>query len=271
MISKFKHLLPTDLIDGTFQGTYYEPFVGSGAVFLYLEPKKWVINDLNTDLINCWKLVQNEPENIITAYKKLGAKLNKMSDKRKKTFCQELTEQVNKMKPNDNHRTLIIMLMKSCAYMGNIFFKDRYKFPGLELNFFKEIGCGAFKSLFYNKVLDVSKYMQCSKGKFLNGDYSKAISYAKQGDFVFLDPPYFEKNVDYQFKYNKNEDLSINFYKNLKKECDKLTKKGVKFMLTHADTKEIKLLFKKYNIDMINVFRPKRKAYVNELIITNYS
>lgn len=41
-------------------GTYIEPFVGSGAMFLKLQPKKWIINDINKDLINVWKNIQGK-------------------------------------------------------------------------------------------------------------------------------------------------------------------------------------------------------------------
>ena len=45
-INKFKEYIPKEF------NTYIEPFIGSGALLLHLEPKKWIINDLNKDLIN---------------------------------------------------------------------------------------------------------------------------------------------------------------------------------------------------------------------------
>ena len=43
-----------------YNGTYIEPFVGTGAVFLNLEPQKWIINDINKELIDAWKLVRDD-------------------------------------------------------------------------------------------------------------------------------------------------------------------------------------------------------------------
>ena len=57
-----KHIIP---LIPEFTGTYYEPFVGTGAVYLHLLPEKAVINDLNKDIINIWKLVKTNPECII--------------------------------------------------------------------------------------------------------------------------------------------------------------------------------------------------------------
>jgi DNA adenine methylase len=49
--------------------TYIEPFVGTGALFLYLNPKKWIINDLNKNLINIWILIKNDSNYLIKQIK----------------------------------------------------------------------------------------------------------------------------------------------------------------------------------------------------------
>ena len=45
--------------------TYYEPFIGGGAVFLSQQPKKAVINDYNAELINVYKIVRDNVEDLI--------------------------------------------------------------------------------------------------------------------------------------------------------------------------------------------------------------
>ena len=45
--------------------TYIEPFVGGGAVFFELQPKKAVINDYNSELINVYEIVRDYPEELI--------------------------------------------------------------------------------------------------------------------------------------------------------------------------------------------------------------
>ena len=61
--------------------TYIEPFIGSGALLLKTQPIKWIINDLNKDLINIWKNVKNEPEEIIQLFKQFGKKFIKIPEK----------------------------------------------------------------------------------------------------------------------------------------------------------------------------------------------
>ena len=45
--------------------TYFEPFVGGGAVLFELQPKQAVINDINKELINLYSVIQNNVEELI--------------------------------------------------------------------------------------------------------------------------------------------------------------------------------------------------------------
>ena len=110
-INKFIQYIPE------FTGTYIEPFVGSGAMLLYLQPDKWIINDLNKDLINIWKSVKNFPEEIINNFEEFGSTFKKLSKKEKLNMCKEITKTIEKKKYNIE-RASIFMLMKYCSYMG---------------------------------------------------------------------------------------------------------------------------------------------------------
>ena len=86
---------------------------------------------------------------------------------------------------------------------------------------------------------------------------------------MFLDPPYIEKH-DYRFNYNKNEILDESFILTLLQQVKKLDERHVKWLMTQADTKQIRKLFKDYSIKTFQVYRSITKSYVNELIIMNY-
>ena len=111
--------------------------------------------------------------------------------------------------------------------------------------------------------------MNQSKGKIYNTDYKEILDKAKKGDFVFLDPPYIEKH-NYVFNYNIGETLDNKFISDLYKQVKLLDKKGVKWLMTQAETKEILKIFKEYKISKFEVFRRHTKSYTNELIIKNY-
>ena len=75
---------------------------------------------------------------------------------------------------------------------------------------------------------------------------------------------------NYVFNYNKDEILDINFIKELSTEIKKLDSKGIMWMMTQADTKEVRYIFKNYTIKKFPVYRRLNKSYVNELLIMNY-
>jgi len=48
-----------------FNGTYFEPFIGAGAVLLHLQPTKAHINDINEELTNCYYVIKNNLDELI--------------------------------------------------------------------------------------------------------------------------------------------------------------------------------------------------------------
>ena len=121
----------------------------------------------------------------------------------------------------------------------------------------------------HDNILDISDYINDTKGIILNKDYKTILSKAKAGDFVFMDPPYVEDH-DYQFNYNKDEILDESFIIGLLEQVKKLDYKGVKWMMTQADTKTVRNIFKGYKILKFPVYRALKKEYTNELLIKNY-
>lgn len=260
-----KHLLP--LIPNEYN-TYIEPFIGSGALFLKEEPDKWIINDVNKDLINCWKQVLQNEQKIIEIFQDFGKKFKPMSKDRKLKYCRELLSKMEKL-PFNLLRCGLFLLLKYCVYLGQIIRNGEFYFQGLDMKVLKNIY--SFLNLsYYNNLKDIHEFLSETKGKIYSKDYKQILEKAKTNDFVFLDPPYYEPKKNYNFEYNKNEKVDLNFLKELLTEVKKLDKKKVKWIMTQAETKDVKELFKKYKIQKVKLYRITSKSYVNELIIKNY-
>src|SRR5665213_2267409 len=60
-----------DLLEGSSYGTYFEPFLGGGALFFALQPEKSVLSDINGDLINTYVQVRHKPHELIRRLKEL--------------------------------------------------------------------------------------------------------------------------------------------------------------------------------------------------------
>lgn len=257
-----RHILP---YVPDFQGTYIEPFVGTGALFLKLSPKKWRINDLNKDVISVWKLVKNHPDSLLNIIKVFSEKFLKLSYSNQYKLCKILTILLNYI--SGIEKTKCYFLMNHCMY-SRIQDKDgKYNFDGLS----DPIRKGNFpisNEKYQENIRDVSEYFSKTKGKITSKDYSKVLLKAKEGDFVFLDPPYLDN--DYQLKYNTEENIDKAFVDTLLENLKELDNKNVKWLMTQGDNPMIRRKFKKYTIIEYPVYRVFSNTYTTELIIKNY-
>jgi len=260
-----KHLLP--MVPLEFN-TYYEPFLGSGALFLYLQPSSWVLNDKNKDIIHLWNTVKNETSKIITQLKYIASYINKLSNEQKIIYCKKITASLNN-REFDTKRASIFLAMIMCAYMGHIFVKNRYVFKTLEEKLFRNKPLYFSKQQYHHLLTEISMFLNDSKGSIHNKDYKEIMKKAKSEDFVFLDPPYIETH-DYQFNYVKDENIKQDFIHELLNEVEKLNTRNVKWLMTQADTPFVRKMFEKYNIHSFKVFRLQGNCYKKELIIKNY-
>jgi DNA adenine methylase len=264
--NKSKHLRHIIPKIPNFTGTYYEPFLGTGAVYLHLLPKKAVLNDLNKDIVNIWKLVKSNPELIIKEIDKFKKTFLPKSNEMKLKQCKDIVSKMDTY--TGDRRTINYLLMIYCSFNSSIISSNKIHFPGLYGDLYVLNQCHIFTEKYKNKMLELQQILK--NIKIENKDYSKILDKTKKGDFVFLDPPYIETKT-YSFSYNKNQIFSI---EKLREEVEMLDNKDIKWMMTQIDTKQVRNIFKKYKfVEYSNNSRfNNNSAFVDkkELIITNY-
>ena len=244
--------------------TYYEPFIGGGAVLFELQPKKAVINDVNSELINLYNVIKDDVELLIEDLRKHENTSEYFYRIREMDRDRELYEKLS----NIEKASRIVYLNKTC-------------FNGL----FRVNKSGEFNSPFGKyknpNIVDevtlraVSKYFNKADIKILNSDFEQSLKGIRRGSCVYLDPPYDPVSSSANFTgYDKggfNRDEQIR----LKKLCDKLDKKGVKFLLSNSATDFIKDLYKDYNIKVVKAKRAinsngNARGEVDEVLVRNY-
>jgi DNA adenine methylase len=258
-----KHIIPHI---PNFTGTYFEPFLGTGAVYLHILPKKAVLNDLNKDIIAIWKLVKTNPNFIIQEIDKFKKTFLPKSNEMKLKQCKDIVSKMDTY--TGDTRTINYLLMIYCSFNNSIInTSNEWYISGLCNNIYSRLNSHIFTENYKSKILELQNILK--NVKIENKDYSKVLDKTKKGDFVFLDPPYIEEKK-YAFNYNKNEEFSI---ESLKNEIQKLDIKGVKWMMTQIDTDQVRKIFKGYKFKEYrnnSNFASSKKVDKKELIITNY-
>lgn len=252
-----------------YNGTYIEPFVGTGAVFLNLEPQKWIINDINKELIDAWKLVRDDPEFFIAEISKIKEELLSLDTKEKIKYCKSLTSQIEK-ETDERLKAIKYHVMTYCSFQSTLehsYSTEKYFFTGLYKPLFKSNTCHVFTDKYKAKIRGLEAL---KAGLVLNEDYCQVLEKAKAGDFVFLDPPYLGEK-EYKFAYNSDEKIDGEFLMHLKKELNKLDEKSVKWMMTQVDSDLSRQYFNEYRIIELNINNgicdKLRKC---ELLVMNY-
>ncbi|PAC34309.1 DNA methyltransferase [Caldifermentibacillus hisashii] len=245
-------------------GTYYEPFLGGGAVLFDLQPKKAVINDINSELINTYLVIKNNVDELIEDLRKH----ENTSDYYYK--IRDLDRDKNRFsKLSDVEKASRLIYLNKTCFNGlfrvnsqgqfNVPF-GRYKNPNIVNEFV---------------LRAVSHYLNNNEVKILNGDFADAVSSAKKGDFVYFDSPYDPVSETASFTgytlggFNKDEQIRL---RDLFVDLDK---RGCKVLLSNSATDFIKDLYKDYHIEIVSATRninsiATKRGKIDEVLVMNY-
>lgn len=244
--------------------TYYEPFLGGGAVLFELQPPKAVVNDINSELINIYEVIKDSVEELIGDLKKYKNEEDAFYEKRE---LDRDKERYNRLTPVQK-ASRIIYLNKTC-------------YNGL----FRVNKAGEFNTPFGNyknpnivneiTLRAVSKYFNKARITFTCQDFEFVLKRARKGAFVYLDPPYDPVSDTASFTGYDKGGFDRNEQIRLKKTCDKLNEKGIKFLLSNSATDFIKELYRNYKIEIIQAkravnSRADKRGEIDEVLVMNF-
>ena len=246
--------------------TYYEPFVGGGALLFELSPKKAVINDSNEELMNVYNVLCNEEK-----FKKMCNLLNSYETKHSEEFYYNIRNKdrsktaFNRL--SDYTRAARTIYLNKACFNGlyRVNSKNEFNVP-----FGKKTHVNTYEG---SNLITVSNYLTMNDVKILSVDFEEAVKDAKKGDFVYFDPPYDSDTKSFtsytETGFDKSEQTR------LARVFKELDKKGVYVILSNHSTVLVNELYKGYHIYTIEAKRNinangKKRGKVEELIITNY-
>lgn len=278
LIDAFDNMFPQELINGKIK-TYIEPFVGGGAVLFHIlqnyKIEKAYINDINKELINCYRCIKADVEEVIKPLSILENKYLSSEDRAK--YFYNVRERYNQIHLNGHYD------YEKCAdfiFLNHTCFNGLYR-VNKEGKF--NVPHGKYKNPL---ICDKENLRLCSqllqKVEISFGDYRQALSNADKDSFVYFDPPYrplIENNsfISYDksgFDDNDQIELSQNY--------KKLDRQNCLLMLSNSDPKNTNEndnffddLYKGFSIErvyakrMINCQANKR-GNITEIVVMNY-
>lgn len=246
--------------------TYYEPFIGGGAVLFNLQPKKAVINDLNPELINVYKMIKDNPNELIEALQ-VHESLN----------CEDYFYEVRAFDRNK----IEFEKLSSIEKAARVIYLNKTCYNGL----FRVNSSGEFNSPWgrYSNpnisnvptIKALNTYFNKYDITIKCGNYEDSLKGIRKGAFVYLDPPYMPISSSSSFTGYTANGFGEKEQVELKNLCDKLNNKGVKFLLSNSSCPFIEELYKNYTIQKVPAKRTinanaEKRGAIDEVLVRNY-
>jgi DNA adenine methylase len=252
LISQYTpHLPPPEAID-----CYYEPFVGSAALFFHLQPRRARLSDRNDKLIALYRVVRDDLDSILPI---LGGHKNDHD------YYYAIRDQRHETLSPPEQAARLIYLNRTC-------------YNGL----YRENSSGHFNVPFGRykrpRICDAERLRAASAA--LQGvdlqvlDFAAAVADARPGDFVYFDPPYVPLSATSNFTSYNRYGFSADDQRRLAETFHTLSGRGVQVMLSNSDTPLVHELYSDhgYTINNIRARRsinrnPDGRGPITELLI----
>ena len=242
--------------------TYYEPFVGGGAVFFDLLPKKAVLSDLNKELVTTYNVIKNNIDELVASLKKHKYE--------KEYFLKVRAKDLNKLSDLEVASRFIFLNRTCFNGMYRVNSKGQFNVP--------------FGKYSNPTICDEDNLRKVSKAlqevEINAGDYKQVFDNAKKGDFIYFDPPYYPVSKTASFTSYTKEDFLDKEQIELRDTFLKLHKRGCFVMLSNSDTPFINKIYKEIEKEGIKINKVRagrainskgsKRGKINEVLVTNY-
>lgn len=241
---------------------YFEPFIGGGALYFNLQPTNAYLSDNNSELINAYNIVKNKPKELVKDLKKHIYEKNYFYSIR----ALDRTKEFSNLSSTERASRLIY-LNKTC-YNGLYRVNSKNQFNSPFGKYTNPLICDEENLYNCSSVL--------SKAKIEVKEFQTILEDAKKGDFVYFDPPYVPLSATSNFTAYGKDGFEIELQIELAKICEKLDKRGVKFLLSNSSAPLIEELYSSYNFQYVKAGRAinskaSKRGKVQEVLVSNYS
>ncbi len=252
-----RRLLPFVPVDYQ-QRCYREPFLGAASMFLALRPERAYLADANQHLVLCYEAVRDR-------HHRVSAYLRDHAAKDCPDHYYAVRQDYNRRSPSAAQAARFLYLNRTC--FNGIFrvntrgefnvpygYKDHPIFPDRDV------------------LATVSQAL--GKAELVAADYLDSLAVAEPGDFLYLDPPYPPLNGTSYFTHYTKDRFGADDQRALAESVCELDEQGCLIMMSNADTRMIRKLYRNFHVTRLPVTRyvtcKATRHRVGELVITNY-
>jgi DNA adenine methylase len=241
-------------------GCYIEPFIGGGALFFYLLSKKSILMDINQVLINTYQVIKSNVEELIELLKQ---------HKNEEEYYYKLravdrTDEFNQW--SDVEKASRTIFLNRCCYNGlyRVNSKGYYNVP-----------FGKYKNPKFCDEPNLRAVHQVLKNvDIFHSSFENVLKYAKQGDFIYFDPPYHPLTKTANFtSYTSNTFGEADQIK-LRDVFKELIDRGCKVLLSNSYNEFILNLYEEFKIVLVSAKRAinsnaSKRGAIKEVLVMN--
>lgn len=249
-------------------GTYYEPFLGGGALLFHIlterDGQKCSISDLNSDLVLSYVTIRDKIDDLILSLKNHEKNYQKDSSR----YYYSVRDANPK---SDVEKTSRLIFLNRTCFNGLYRVNSKGKF---------NVPLGKYTNpniVNEENLRSVSYILKKSKVSMNCRDFAAVLHDAKKNDLVYFDPPYQPVSNTANFTSYTNKDFTFDDLERLAELCNTLDSKGCKVLLSNSDSKEVAKMFttKTWTVKRIPANRAinsnsKNRTGHFELLIKNY-
>jgi len=249
-------------------GTYYEPFLGGGALLFHIltdkNGQKCSISDLNSDLVLAYTTIRDRIDALISSLKNHEKNYQKDS----KSYYYSIRESNPR---NEVEKTSRLIFLNRTCFNGLYRVNSKGKF---------NVPLGKYTNpniINEENLCAVSSILQTNRISIKCRDFESVLRDAKKGDLIYFDPPYQPVSSTANFTSYTTKDFTYDDLTRLAELCLKLDSKGCNVLLSNSDSKEVSDIFAKntWKITRIEANRSinsnsKKRTGHFELLIKNY-
>lgn len=240
--------------------TYFEPFVGGGAVFFDLLPKRAELSDTNRELVMTYNVIKDNVDGLIKSLKK--------HIYNKEYYLGVRAQDINELSDIDVASRFIFLNRTGFNGMYRVNKSGQFNVP-----------FGRYKNPLICDENNLRKVSEALQGiTITHRDYKDVLELAKIGDFIYFDPPYYPLNPTSSFTAYTAKGFFEKEQIELRDTFVKLHERGCFVMLSNSDTPFINELYSGLEGVSVNKIiagrainsKGSKRGKINEVLITNY-